>query len=453
MLQKSTGEYGLNMTTRDSNTTALMRIITGMSLAGFLLLSSHASSGKELATAKPEKVGMSSTRLERLSELNQKYVDEGKLAGVVTMVARHGKIIHLDAAGTYGVDNTKPISQDTLFRIYSMTKPITAVALMMLYEEGAFQLNDPVAKFLPQFANMKVWTMVGTVDAKKPITMHQLLTHTAGLSYGFDPKNPVDKLYREMRKSPAADLDAFIENLVELPLLFEPGERWHYSVASDVLGAVAEKISGMSFAEFLQQRVFDPLDMHDTFFNLPAEQADRFATNHRWDPKDKQLIPLLAGYPLYSSHTDVSLFLGGQGLVSTIGDYMKFAEMMRNGGTLNGARLLSPKTIEFMTQNHLGATTQVSSSGEAPSSTISASSQGTGFGLGFGIITNPAKWGAMSSEGTYFWGGAAGTVFWIDPVEDIVGIGMLQLMRSPWPFRQEMMVLTYQAMNELSTEH
>ncbi|MEH6567504.1 MAG: serine hydrolase domain-containing protein [Halioglobus sp.] len=426
----------------------MRRITIRILLAALLVLSSHVSTGKELATAKPEKVGMSSERLERLSDMNQKYVDEGKFAGVVTMVARHGKIIHLDAAGTYGVDNTKPINQDTLFRIYSMTKPITAIALMMLYEEGAFQLNDPVSKFLPQFANMKVWTMEGAVDAKTPITMHQLLTHTAGLSYGFDPENPVDKLYRELRKTPAADLDAFIDNLVELPLLFEPGERWHYSVASDVLGAVAEKISGMSFAQFLQQRVFDPLDMDNTFFNVPGEKADLFATNHRWDPKSKQLTPLLAGSPLYSSHTDVSLFLGGHGLVSTIGDYMKFAEMMRNGGKLNGARLLSPKTIEFMTQNHLGATTQVSSSGEAPSGTLSASLQGTGFGLGFGIIMDPAKWGAMSSAGTYFWGGAAGTVFWIDPVEDIVGIGMVQLMGSPWPFRQEMMVMTYQAMGE-----
>ena len=319
---------------------------------------------------------------------------------------------------------------------------------MMLYEEGAFQLNDPVSKFLPQFANMKVWTMEGTVDSKKPITMHQLLTHTAGLSYGFDPDNPVDKLYREFRKKPAADLDAFIDKLVKLPLLFEPGERWHYSVASDVLGAVAEKISGMSFAEFLKQRVFDPLEMDNTFFNVPAEKADRFATNHRWDTESEQLIPLLAGSAFYSSHTDVSLFLGGQGLVSTIGDYMKFAEMMRNGGKLNGTRLLSPKTIEFMTQNHLDATTQVSSSGEAPSGTLSANLQGTGFGLGFGIIMDPTKWGAMSSAGTYFWGGAAGTVFWIDPVEDIVGIGMLQLMGSPWPFRREMMVMTYQAMGK-----
>ena len=429
-----------------------------ISLIILVLVFSQGALAKEIRQTKPENVGMSSERLLRMETLNQSYVDEGKLAGVLTMIARKGKIIHIDTAGTMGVENTTAITEKTLFRIYSMTKPITAVALMMLYEEGAFQLSDPVGKFLPEFANLTIWTAAGDIKTNGPMTMRHLLTHTSGLSYGFNPKEPVDQLYQEEFKSIPKDLAEYAQVMAKLPLKFEPGERWHYSMASDVLGAVAEKISGQRFDQLLKQRIFDPLGMADTFFDVPADKVERLVDNHYWNPQHNQLAKLPIGGVVNPSTSDVTLFLGGQGLVSTIGDYMKFAEMLRKGGEFAGKRLLSPKTIEFMTQNHLNAVTRVTSSGESPaiglessgleSSGLQGSSPGTGFGLGFGILTDPIEAGVLASKGSYFWGGAAGTLFWIDPEEELVGIAMMQLMGSPWPFRQEMMVLSYQAITE-----
>ena len=419
-----------------------------ISFITLILITSHGLSAKELRQTNPEKVGMSSERLLRMEASNQRYVDEGKLAGVMTMIARKGKVVHVDAAGTMGIENTTAINEKTLFRIFSMTKPITAVALMMLHEEGLFQLSDPVAKFLPEFSDLEVWTADENVAAAGSITMRQLLTHTSGLSYGFDPKDPVDQLYGQALRSSPVDLDEFTQLVAGLPLKFEPGERWHYSVASDVLGAVAEKISGQSFDQLLKQRIFDALDMRDTFFDVPADQVERLVDNHYWNPAEKQLVKMPIGGIYNPPTSDVTLFLGGQGLVSTIGDYMKFAEMLRNGGAYEGKRLLSPKTIEFMTRNHLSAMTNISGSGEAPVSGLESSAPGTGFGLGFGILTDPIEAGVMASKGSYFWGGAAGTIFWIDPEEELVGIAMMQLMGSPWAFRKEMMVLSYQAITE-----
>lgn len=412
-----------------------------------LLFSTTALSG-DLRKTKPEKMGISSQRLERLEAMNQRHVDEGKLAGVLTMIARKGKIVHVDGAGSLGLDGDRPITEDTLFRIYSMTKPITAVAMMILHEEGLFQLSDPVSRFLPEFDNMSIWTAEGNIDAQGPITMHQLLTHTSGLSYGFSPTDPVDKLYREASKTLPATLVEHSQMIASLPLAFEPGERWHYSVASDILGAVAEKITGQSFEQILSERIFDPLGMNNTFFNVPADKAALVSNNHYWSKKHGALATLPIGGFANLPTSGVTLFLGGHGLISTIGDYMKFAEMMRNGGQLAGKRLLSPRTVEFMSQNHLTGLTQVTSSGEAPGIGQGNNIKGVGFGLGFGVLTDPVQRGVMASEGSYFWGGAAGTVFWIDPAEELVGIAMMQLMGSPWDYRKQMMVLTYQAIIE-----
>ncbi len=405
---------------------------------------------KDLGRVRAEKMGMSSERLERLTGLDQKYVAEGKLAGVITMVARHGKIVHVNAAGTFGVDNDTPLAEDTLFRIYSMSKPITAVALMTLYEEGAFQLSDPLSKYLPQFVSMKVWKQDRYVDAENQITMHQLLTHTSGLTYGFHRNTPVDQRYQDDKLLGSTNLNEFIDKLSRIPLLFEPGERWHYSVAYDVLGAVAEKISGQTYDVFLKERIFDPLGMEDTFFSVPADKLHRFPSNHYWNSEKRELAAIPQDSPYNQSYTNVTFFSGGGGLVSTIGDYMKFAEMLRNGGSFNGVRILSPKTIQYMTLNHLPATVHATGSGESPTIDLRSTWRGTGFGLGFGIVTDPAQSGVISSAGEYSWGGAAGTIFWIDPVEDLVGIGMLQLMGSPWPFRSEMKVLTDQAIIKLN---
>jgi CubicO group peptidase (beta-lactamase class C family) len=325
-----------------------------------------------------------------------------------------------------------------------MSKPITAVAMMMLYEEGAFQLTDPVAKFLPRLSDMMVWTPNGLIPAKTPITMHQLLTHTSGLSYGFNPDNPVDQLYREVKPQSAGDLEEFIDKVADLPLAFEPGGRWHYSFASDVLGAVAERITGLSFAEFLQRRLFDPLGMQDTFFSVDGENIDRFPTNHAWDASANKLTPLAADAE-HNQYTDVSLYLGGQGLVSTLSDYMKFAEMLRNGGELGGVRILSPRTVDFMTRNHLSGSRVESVTVESPTVNMPTGVPGSGFGLGFGVYPGPIESGSLVSGGTYYWDGAAGTIFWVDPAEDLIVITMLQLLRSPWPLREEKTLLTYQA--------
>ncbi|MDE0661270.1 MAG: serine hydrolase [Gammaproteobacteria bacterium] len=393
-----------------------------------------------LVEAPAGEAGMSAERLNRVTALTQRYVDEDKLAGVVTLVARDGKIVHFEAVGQRGADDDRPMTKDALFRIYSMSKPITAVAAMMLYEEGKFALSDPVEKFVPELADLDVLVEGELVPAERTMTMRHLLTHTTGLSYGFNPQDPVDQKYREVQPLAGEDLDEFAERLGTLPLAFEPGERWHYSVAVDVTGLVVERLSGLSFDVFLKERLFDPLGMEDTFFNVPADKLDRLLPNHAWNREEERLVQFDAPYE------ETQMFSGGGGLVSSTMDYLRFSEMVRRGGELDGVRILSPKTVEFMTANHLPSTVSGAGSGENPLS--GAETRGFGFGLGFGVNTNPVGSGTLGSLGEYSWGGAAGTVFWVDPVEEMVVIGMIQLMGSPWPLRGELKVLTNQAITE-----
>ncbi|MEM8769075.1 MAG: serine hydrolase domain-containing protein [Pseudomonadota bacterium] len=397
----------------------------------------------DIAGVAPEQVGMSAERLDRITEITQGYVDDGKLAGVITMVARHGKLVHFNAVGQRGAEDDRPLEKDALFRIYSMTKPITAVAAMQLYEQGLFQLSDPISKFVPELAELMVLNGDGEEEpARGPITMQQLLTHTAGFSYGFDPNDPVDQRYREARALGAENLDDFAELLGELPLKYHPGEQWHYSVAVDVTGIIVERLSGQRFDRYLAEHIFEPLGMNDTFFEVPEDKWDRFLPNHRWDAKAGKLVTL--GEASYGSYQDVTLFSGGGGLVGTAMDYMRFAEMLRNGGSLDGARILSPRTVEFMTLNHLPASISSGGSGETPG-LGGRSLNGFGFGLGFGLVTDVPASGVMGSVGEYSWGGAAGTIFWVDPVEDFVVVAMIQLMGSPWPLRSELKVAVNQA--------
>ena len=393
-----------------------------------------------LVEAPASDAGMSAERLDRITALTQRYVDEGKLAGVVTLVARDGKIVHFEAVGQRGADDDRPMTQDALFRIFSMSKPITAVAAMMLYEEGKFALNDPVEKFVPELSDLDILVDGELVPAERTMTMRHLLTHTTGLSYGFNPQNPVDQKYREVQPLGGKDLDEFAERLGTLPLAFEPGERWHYSVAVDVTGLVVQRLSGLSFDVFLKERLFDPLGMEDTFFNVPPDKLDRLLPNHAWNREEERLVQFDAPYE------ETGMFSGGGGLVSSTTDYLRFSEMVRRGGELDGVRILSPKTVEFMTANHLPSTVTGAGSGENPLS--GAETRGFGFGLGFGVNTNPVGSGVIGSLGEYSWGGAAGTVFWVDPVEEMVVVGMIQLMGSPWPFRQELRVLANQAITE-----
>ncbi len=396
-----------------------------------------------LKTAKPEAVGMSEERLQRITDITQQYVDDGKLAGVITMVARHGKLVHFEAVGQRGADDNRPLSKDALFRIYSMSKPITAVAIMQLYEQGLFQLSDPISKFVPELAELTVLNGDGEEEpANGPITMQQLLTHTAGFSYGFDPNDPVDQLYRQARTLGATNLDEFVETLATLPLKYQPGSQWHYSVAVDVTGLIVERLSGQPFDEYLQEHIFEPLGMTDTFFSVPEEKWDRFLPNHYWDKEAEALKTM--GPNSYDQFRDVTLFSGGGGLVGSAMDYLRFAEMLRNGGSLDGNRILSPRTVDFMTINHLPASISSGGSGESPG-LGGRSLDGFGFGLGFGLVTDVAASGVIGSVGEFNWGGAAGTIFWVDPVEDLVVVSMLQLMGSPWPLRSDLKVATYQA--------
>jgi len=419
----------------------------------------NASVAKPLPETKAERVGMSSDRLERITQMTQQYVDEGKLAGVITMVARDGKLVHFEAVGNKGADDPRPLEKDDLFRIYSMTKPITATAAMQLYEQGKFHMNDPVHKFIPEFKDLTVLNEDGEqVAVKNHMTMQQLLSHTTGLSYGFDPVNdPVDKLYVEAKLWEHENLDALMQTVSKLPLKFEPGSAWHYSIAVDVTGAVIERISGQSFDEYLEEHIFDPLDMDDTFFQLPAEKKSRFLPNHSWDPKNNKLVAMNPELLIQMGATEksamfnfdeVSLYSGGGGLISTAMDYLKFAEMMRNGGELDGVRVLGEKTVNYMAKNHLTASITASGTGESPVSILGQRDMGAGFGLGFGVVTDTVKAGVLGSNGEFNWGGAAGTVFWIDPVEEMVVVGMIQLMGSPWSLRSDLKVAAYQAITE-----
>ena len=423
-----------------------MRTYRGWMLAGIVAVLALASVARELPTARPDRVGMSEERLDRIEELARSYTDAGKLAGVLTMVARDGRVVHVSTVGQRGADDPRPLTEDALFRIFSMTKPITAVAAMMLYEEGKFQLGDPVSKFLPELAELDVLVDGERVPAENVMTMQQLLTHTAGFSYGFNPNDPVDKLYGEVRPLDAKDQDEFLARLATLPLKYEPGTQWHYSVAVDVTGAVIERISGQRFGAFLKERLFDPLDMHDTFFVVPADKLDRFLPNHGWDQENDKLVTFDdSDFMDYTEGGRVES--GGGGLVSTARDYMRFAEMMRAGGELDGARILSPKTVEFIATDHLPASINAGGEGERPA--VNLLNRGGGFGLGFGVVRDPAMAGTIGSPGEYSWGGAAGTIFWIDPVEEMVVVSMIQLMGSPWPLRTQLKVLTNAAIMEL----
>ena len=433
-------------------------------LLALVLLAGPASASetKNLPSSKAEKVGMSSDRMERITALGERYVNNNQVAGIVNLVMRNGKVVHYKAHGARGSDDDRPMQKDDLFRIYSMTKPITAAAAMQLYEQGKFQLNDPVAKFVPELKDVKVLNTDGQLeDQAKPMTMHQLLTHTTGLSYGFAAQTDlVDRAYLGADIWAAQDLDEFAQRVAQLPLKFQPGSRYHYSIAVDITGLIVQRLSGQSFDVYLRENLFKPLGMEDTFFEVPDNKMARFLPNHILDPQTGGLMdvsevpadnPLAAFFKSRKNvamvdYESVSLFSGGGGLVSTAMDYARFAEAMRSGGILDGNRILSPKTVAYMAQNHLNPSMQMGGIGEQP--TTDGNTSGVGFGLGFGVVTNPAYAGVIGSAGEYNWGGAAGTVFWIDPVEEVVVVSMIQLMSSPWPLRSELQVATYQAIVE-----
>jgi CubicO group peptidase (beta-lactamase class C family) len=399
-------------------------------------------------TIKPEDVGLSAARLARVSEWAQKLVADQKLAGLITMVARRGQVVHFETCGRMDVAADKRMQTDTLFRIYSMTKPLTSVAIMMLYEEGRFQLDDPIARYLPMFKEMRVFAggtveKYETVPAKRPITFKDLLTHTSGFTYGFMEATPVDALHRAHGvdfQTADATLPEMMERLAKLPLLSQPGAEWNYSVSTDVLGALVETISGMPFDRFLKERIIDPLQMRDTGFYVPDSQHHRLAANYR---KGENGGLKLTDDPTTSPYLKPrKLCSGGGGLVSTTHDYMRFCRMLLGKGELEGVRLLGRKTVEYMTTNHLPG--DMADMGQPRFS--ESSYAGVGFGLGFSVMLNPAKAEVIGSPGEFAWGGAASTAFWIDPQEEMIVILLTQLTpSSTYPIRRELRVLTYQA--------
>lgn len=399
----------------------------------------------ELRKARPASQGMSAERLERIDALAARYVEAGRLAGVHVQVNRSGRIVHEARAGTMGADDERSLPEDAIWRIYSMSKPITAVAALMLYEEGVFQLTDPITRYLPEMAALQVHTAEGPVPVSAAPTIQQLMTHTAGFGYIFT-QHPSDAAIREAAVFTSPDMDTFVERIAAVPLVAQPGERWFYSVSSALLGAVVERASGMPFDEFLRTRLFEPLAMRDTFFRVPEEKRDRLVTNHIWDRDAERLVPQQTG-ALSIGPEGMPFPAGGEGLFSTMRDYMRFAEMLRAGGTLDGVRILSPKTIEYMASNHL--VVPANGTGEAPQLRLgSLYPGGFGFGLGVGVIESPQALGVLASRGEFSWGGAAGTIFWVDPVEDVAVVGMIQLMGSPWPLRNQLRVLTNGALTE-----
>jgi CubicO group peptidase (beta-lactamase class C family) len=406
-----------------------------------LLLASVVGSvgAADLGTARPESVGMSSQRLNRLTTEMEAIVERGEVPGVVTMVARKGKVVHFEATGKRELEGGTPMQKDSIFRIYSMTKPITGVAMMMLFEQGKWQLNDPVSKHIPEFADLKVAKVdpasgaVTTVPSNHPMTMRELMSHSGGLSYGVFGGTAVDKQYVDNKVfDQTQPMKTFIERLGKTPLLFQPGERWHYSVSVDVQGYLVEKLSGQTFPEFLQQHVFGPLKMVDTAFYVPESKMNRLAEFY-FRGKDGKTVkhPGVADYskpPVFPS--------GGGGLVSTASDYLRFCQMLLNGGTLDGQRILSPLTVKLMRTNMLPESARTMG-------------PGTGFGLDFAVVDDPAAGGGYGGEGTYFWGGFAGTWFWIDPVYQLIVIGMIQERGDDVPdFRAVSRALTYQAIVE-----
>jgi len=400
-----------------------------------------------LPMAAPQTVGISTERLERLHKAMQGFVDRHEAAGIVTLIARDGRMVDLRAFGWQDVESKKAMRPDTLFRIASMTKPVTSVAVMMLYEEGRFQLTDPIANFIPAFKDTRVSGPSGTsVAAARPITIRDLLSHRSGITYGFLDGGPVGDAYRKTGVSDGLTLTEGsigenVDRLARVPLVSQPGTEWHYSLSIDVLGRLVEVVSGTTFDVFLRDRIFRPLRMEDTAFFVPDEKWSRFATVYSPDGKggirpmkDPEAFGNTFFSPLAFYKAPKRYFSGGAGLVSTAQDYSRFAQMLLNGGELDGVRLLSPKTVELMTASH--------TSDLPPAGLLGP---GSHFGLGFRVTTDLGATQALGSDGMYGWLGIYGSTFWVDPKEKLIGVMMVQLFPGS-PVGTAFQTLTYQAL-------
>jgi CubicO group peptidase (beta-lactamase class C family) len=401
--------------------------------------------------ASPESVGMSSQRLQRVTRLVQGWVDDGKIPGAISIVGREGQVVHFETYGMMDAEAQAPMRTDTVFRIYSMTKPIASIALMMLYEEGRFQLDDPVSKFLPAFTGLKVFDG-GTADDYhvrepiRPMTVRDTLMHTSGLVAPSD--SVVGELYRRADARPmrtVGTLADMADTLATLPLACDPGSAWNYGVSTDIVGLLVEVLAGQRFDTFLEQRIFMPLGMHDSGFHVREDQAARFAACYRRGAAGEPRY-VLQDSPRTSPFLEPkSYFSGAGGLISTAGDYIRFCKMLANGGSLDGASILGPRTLEYMTVNHLPNNCDLAAMGQ-PRFT-ETTMEGIGFGLGFAVLLDPTVAQIIGVPGEYYWGGAASTAFFISPAEDLFMVFLTQLLPSgTYPFRRELRQTIYQAL-------
>jgi CubicO group peptidase (beta-lactamase class C family) len=397
----------------------------------------------------PGQAGFAADRLARIDRHFDRYVEDERLAGWLAVVARDGNVVHVGKGGRRDIARGLPVEDDTLWRIYSMTKPITSVAAMMLYEEGAFELKDPVANWIPSFAEARVWR-AGTamkpvsVPVREPVRMWHLLTHTSGLTYGFHHVHPVDAMYRargfEFGFPPELSLQECCDAWAEVPLLFEPGSEWNYSQSTDVLGRVVEVISGQTLAEFFAERIFGPLGMTDTSFG-PAD-ADRLAEAYSRDPASGRPVVSPLGKAALTKPTALS---GGGGLIGTAADYHRFTRMLLGGGEADGVRLLGSRTLRYMASNHLPGHADLEAFGRPLYAEVSFA--GVGFGLGFAVSQDAVAQKVLSTPGEFNWGGLASTAFWVDPVERITAHFFTQMIpSSTYPLRTQFRQLVYQAL-------
>ena len=421
--------------------------LTALTLA--LTLTVLPVAAQPLPSASPETVGFDSTRLKKLEDYMAGVVAEGRVAGMTTMIARHGKIVHFKTYGQADLASQRPMNKDAIFRIYSMTKPIVGVAMMMLFEEGKWQLDDPVTKFIPEFKNLQVMTVTAsgniiTEPARRPPTMREVMSHTAGFGYGLDVVSPVDRQFREKGVTAATSQQQMIERMAGIPLKYQPGTYWAYSIAVDVQGAIIEKLTGKSLGAFLDERIFKPLKMTDTAFQVTGGREGRLAQVYQGDPAGKKLIPATttaSGNPMPDYTRPPVRESGGGGLASSTGDYARFSQMLLNKGELDGVRLLSPVSIELMGTNVVSQDVLKILNGPQ------GFNESIGFGLDFRIAMDPRRVGRMDGKGSMDWGGAAGTWFWVDPSNDLFFIGMVQRMNGGVDdLRPQSRVFTYQAL-------
>ena len=403
-------------------------------------------------TVDPKEVSLDTTRLKNIDKHFKRYVDEDRLAGFAVAVARRGEVAHFGMYGAKDSDTGESITSDTMYRIYSMTKPVTSIALMMLVEQGLLQLTDPVSKFIKSFGETRVWN-TGTIlkpmtaALTEPIRVWHLLTHTSGLTYGFNYADVVDDMYRragfETGLSYNESLEVVCDKIASLPLVFQPGSSWNYSMATDVVGRIIEVISKMPLDEFLEKNIFAPLGMTDTAFFVPEEKRSRLASLYRYDEVNHSKIKLDT---LGNSSLENPKFLsGGGGLISTAGDYFKFVKMLEGRGKSGDVRIVSSRTIDLMTQNHLPNNADISTFGRPIGEEFLY--DGLGFGLGFSVVVDQAKTRVACPKGTFAWGGMASTAFWVDPVNEISAMFFTQLIPSGvYPIRQYLRSLVYAAL-------